>query len=252
MRRLLEISCYSVSCAIKAQQGGADRAELCAGRLEGGTTPAYGSLVAARELLSIPVFPILRPRGGDFCYSRQEFAEMKSDLALMRELGFPGVVTGMLTEYGQIDLARMQEIMALAGDMSVTFHRAFDMGADPMLMLQQLTDLGVDRILTSGQRDTAEQGLPLLEKLLAATQGPIILPGSGIRLSNMQLFLDAGATELHSSASHAVPSNMRYRQPGVSMNRDGGMDEYARVEVDAAVVTQMKALMRDTAHDPLA
>ncbi|MGL4270078.1 MAG: copper homeostasis protein CutC, partial [Plesiomonas sp.] len=170
---------------------------------------------------------------------------------LMRELGFPGVVTGMLTEDGQIDLPRMHDIMQLAGDMSVTFHRAFDMGADPMLMLQQLTDLGVDRILTSGQRDTAEQGLPLLEKLLTATRGPVILPGSGIRLNNMALFLQAGATELHSSASHTVPSGMRYRQPGVSMNRDGGMDEFARVEVDAAVVSQMKALMRDTVRDPL-
>lgn len=244
MHRVLEISCYSVSCALRAEKAGADRVELCAGRLEGGTTPAYGSLISARDQLTIPVFPILRPRGGDFCYSQQEFEEMKSDLSLMRELGYPGVVLGMLNENGGLDSARMQTLLGLAGTMEITFHRAFDMCADPMLMLQQLTDLGVSRILTSGQRDTAELGLPLLQTLWAKTvntHGPIILPGSGIRLGNMQTFIQAGAHEIHSSASHTVPSPMRYHQPGVNMSRDSGADEFARVEVDPDAVSQMKA-----------
>ncbi|MGL5007718.1 MAG: copper homeostasis protein CutC [Plesiomonas sp.] len=243
MHRILEISCYSVSCALQAEKAGADRVELCAGRLEGGTTPAYGSLISARDQLTIPVFPILRPRGGDFCYSQQEFEEMKSDLSLMRELGYPGVVLGMLNENGELDSVRIQTLLGLAGTMEITFHRAFDMCADPLLMLQQLTDLGVSRILTSGQRDTAELGLPLLQILweqTAKTNGPIILPGSGIRLNNIHTFIQAGASEIHSSASHAVPSPMRYHQPGVNMSRDSGADEFMRIEVDPYTVRQMK------------
>jgi copper homeostasis protein len=162
----LEVCCYSVDCAITAAQSGADRIELCAGQREGGLTPSYGALRGAREKVAIPVHPIVRPRGGDFCYSATEFAAIKYDIEQIREMGFPGVVVGALNEEGHIDLPKMREIMAAAQGMAVTFHRAFDMCLNPYIALEQLTELGVSRILTSGQQQTAENGLRLLRELL--------------------------------------------------------------------------------------
>ena len=137
----LEICCYSVDCAITAELAGADRIELCASQSEGGLTPSFGSLRQARERVTIPVHPIVRPRGGDFCYSAVDFEIMKNDVAQIREMGFAGVVIGMLDDEGHIDLARMREVMKLSGDMAVTFHRAFDMCQNPMVALEQLTQL---------------------------------------------------------------------------------------------------------------
>lgn len=239
----LEVCCYSLACAEAAQAAGADRIELCASQQDGGITPSYGTLVGCREQVSIPVHPIIRPRGGDFCYSDSEFALMKRDLALVRDLGFPGAVIGLLDEEGHIDLHRMRQLMTLAGPMAITFHRAFDMCANPMLALAQLTDLGVARILTSGQQQSAETGLPLLRQLHQASQGPLIMAGAGVRLSNLHKFVEIGLHEVHTSAGHCVPSTMRYRKAGVSMSHAEN-DEFCHYCVDSGMVEAMKAALQ--------
>lgn len=239
----LEVCCYGIDCALAAEQAGADRVELCAAPAEGGLTPSAGSLMQARKVMTIPVHPIVRPRGGDFCYSANEFSEIKSDLAFIREQGFPGVVVGVLDVDGHIDMARMKEVMTLCEGMNVTFHRAFDLCHSPLMALQQLTDLGVSRILTSGQQQSAESGLALLKELNRKTTGPIIMAGAGVRLSNLQKFIDAGLTELHSSASQRVASPMRYRKAGVSMNTVAETDEFSRTCVDGDMVEAMKTVL---------
>ncbi|MFJ5437943.1 copper homeostasis protein CutC [Pectobacterium brasiliense] len=236
----LEVCCYSVDCAITAAQSGADRIELCAGQREGGLTPSYGALRGAREKVAIPVHPIVRPRGGDFCYSATEFAAIKYDIEQIREMGFPGVVVGALSEEGHIDLPKMREIMVAAQGMAVTFHRAFDMCLNPYIALEQLTELGVSRILTSGQQQTAENGLRLLRELTQASRGPIIMAGSGVRLTNVHKFQQAGIRELHSSAGQWTSSPMRYRKIGVSMCSDTELDEFSHYCVDGDVVEAMK------------
>lgn len=239
----LEVCCYSLACALTAERAGADRIELCTSQPEGGVTPSYGTLIAARELLSVPVYPIVRPRGGDFCYDSYEFNAIKNDVACLRDLGFPGVVIGLLDEEGHIDLARMRQIMALCNGMAVTFHRAFDMCLKPMVALEQLTQLGVARILTSGQQQSAELGLVLLRDLVRATQGPVIMAGGGIRLTNLQKFIDIGIQEVHSSAGSSMASPVRFRKAGVSLCADPEFDEFSRYCVDADVVAAMKSAL---------
>lgn len=236
----LEVCCYSVDCALTAESAGADRIELCASPSEGGVTPSFGSLKLAREQVTIPVHPIVRPRGGDFCYGAVDFDIIKNDIAQIRDMGFAGVVVGMLDDEGHIDLPRMREIMQLSGAMAVTFHRAFDMCQNPMTALDQLTQLGVARILTSGQQQSAELGLPLLRDLSSASKGPVIMAGAGVRLSNLHKFLEIGIKELHSSAGHTVPSTMRYRKAGVTMCSDTECDEFSYYCVDGEMVESMK------------
>jgi copper homeostasis protein len=237
---LLEICCYGIDCAVTAEQAGADRIELCSAPKEGGLTPSAGVLRQVRQKVSIPVHPIIRPRGGDFCYTDGEFATMLEDIVFVRELGFPGLVIGMLDEDGNIDLPRMEKVMQAAEGMAVTFHRAFDMCHHPLQAFEQLAELGVARILTSGQQQTAETGISLLRELKQHSRAPIIMAGAGVRLSNVSKFVANGIEELHSSAGHSVPSPMRYRKAGVSMSADAEADEFNRYCVDADVVAAMK------------
>lgn len=236
----LEVCCYSADCALKAELAGADRIELCSNRQEGGTTPSLGMLDWVAQRVSIPVHPIIRPRGGDFCYSESEFEIIQRDIDLIRDLGFPGIVIGILTEDGHIDIERMSQVLEKAKGLSITFHRAFDMCANPILALNQLTELGVDRILTSGQQQTAEVGLPLIRTLVQQSQGPVIMPGGGIRLTNIHKFIDAGVQEVHTTAGQVMPSAMRYRKAGVSMNSSSEGDEFEQFRVDSDMVTAMK------------
>ncbi|CDL87462.1 copper homeostasis protein CutC [Xenorhabdus cabanillasii] len=240
----LEICCYSISCALVAQEAGADRIELSAGPLEGGLTPSAGALQQSLQCLSIPVHPIVRPRGGDFCYDKLDFEVMKNDVSLIRDMGFPGVSFGVLDEEGKVDMLRMRQLMALAGNMAVTFHRAFDMCCDPLNALEKLTDLGVKRILTSGQQNSAELGLHLLKELSQASRGPSIMPGAGVRASNISKFLEIGVTEVHSSAGKIVSSKMNYRKAGVSMSSENSeIGEYSHYSVDPELVESMKGVM---------
>ena len=240
---ILEICCYSMECARTAQQNGADRIELCSAPKEGGLTPSLGVLRSVRQHISIPVNPIIRPRGGDFCYTEGEFAAMLDDIAMVRELGFSGLVTGILDADGDVDMPRMEKIMIAAGSLQVTFHRAFDMCANPLNTLKKLADLGIARVLTSGQKSDAAQGLTKIMELITQPGAPIIMAGAGVRASNLSLFLDAGVQEVHSSAGVWLASPMRYRTSGLSMSSDAQADEYSRYAVDGAAVAEMKAII---------
>ncbi|MGV7092933.1 copper homeostasis protein CutC [Siccibacter turicensis] len=240
---LLEICCYGLTCAKVAQQAGADRIELCSAPKEGGLTPSAGVLKAVRKEVTLPVHPIVRPRGGDFCYSQAEFSTMLDDIAFLRDLGFPGLVIGMLNEEGGVDRDKMQQVMRAAPGMAITFHRAFDMCTNPLIVLEELTDLGVARILTSGQQASAEKGISLITELKQRSRAPIIMAGAGVRLNNLETLIAAGVDELHSSAGRYTPSPMRYRHAGVSMSADTDADEYSRYEVDPQAVTAMKAAL---------
>ena len=231
---LLEICCYSMECAHTAQQNGADRIELCSAPKEGGLTPSLGVLRSVRQHISIPVNPIIRPRGGDFCYTDGEFAAMLDDIAM---------VTGILDADGDVDMPRMEKIMVAAGPLHVTFHRAFDMCANPLNALKKLADLGIARVLTSGQKSDAAQGLTKIMELIAQVDAPIIMAGAGVRASNLSLFLNAGVQEVHSSAGVWLASPMRYRNSGLSMSSDAQADEYSRYAVDGAAVAEMKAII---------
>ncbi|MBI6529655.1 copper homeostasis protein CutC [Proteus vulgaris] len=246
----LEICCFGAECALVAERAGADRIELCTSPSEGGITPSFGMLRQVRDLVHIPVHPIIRPRGGDFCYTQADFSAMKNDISLIRDMGFPGAVVGLLNEEGHIDLPKMQILMELAGPLAITFHRAFDMCINPLLGLEQLTQLGVSRILTSGQQANAELGLPLLRILNEKTKGPVIMAGAGVRLSNIQKFLDAGLKEIHSSAGKVAPSTMIYRKAGVTMSSDSEVDEFTHYCVDEDTVEAMKDIM--SIYTPLA
>ncbi|WP_413738647.1 copper homeostasis protein CutC [Sodalis sp. RH21] len=248
----LEVCCYSLECALTAEQAGADRIELCSAPKEGGLTPSYGTLKLVREKVALPVHPIVRPRGGDFCYNQSEFDTILSDLARVREMGFPGVVVGVLDAEGHIDLPRMQRIMSQCDGLAVTFHRAFDMCFNPYQALKQLTELGVARILTSGQQQNAEIGLALLRELTNQSRGPIIMAGAGVRLTNLHKFQQIGIRELHSSAKQVVPSGMRYRKAGVSMSIDSEADEFTQYCVDGDMVAAMKHALTlpSPAHRP--
>ena len=240
---LLEICCYSQASAEIAQLNGADRIELCAAPKEGGLTPSHGVMRLVRETVTIPVHPIVRPRGGDFCYTDDEFSAMLDDVRLIKTLGFPGVVIGVLDEEGNVDIPRMGQIMHAAQGMAVTFHRAFDMCQNPYEAVDKLGDLGISRILTSGQKASAEKGLSLITELKHRSGVPIIMAGAGVRASNLHMFLDAGVEEVHSSAGMWIPSPMRYRQQGLSMSSDAQSDEYLRYCVDGEIVAEMKAMI---------
>lgn len=240
---ILEVCCYSMECSLEAQRSGADRIELCAAPQEGGLTPSLGVLKSVRDVVTIPVHPIIRPRGGDFCYTAGEFAAMLDDVAAVKELGFPGLVIGILDADGQVDRVRMEKIMTAAGTLAVTFHRAFDMCADPRQASAELSELGVQRILTSGQQASAEKGISLIRELIARSDTPIIMAGAGVRAANLSVFLQAGVKEVHSSAGQWLPSPMRFRNPGLSMSTDADADEYLRYAVNGEAVAEMKQII---------
>ncbi len=227
----IEICANSVASCVEAQKGGAYRVELCAAIPEGGTTPSYGEMFVARELLDIKLNVIIRPRGGDFLYSEIEHKAMLKDIEAAREIGVDGVVIGCLTAEGDIDMVRNRELIEAAGDMSVTFHRAFDKCRDPKEALEQIIELGCDRILTSGQKPKAEQGVPLLKELVKqAGDRIIIMPGSGVNEDNISYIAsETGASEFHLSARVPVQSGMTYRNEEVSMGATNiSIDEFVK------------------------
>lgn len=205
-----EICANGVESCLAAQDGGADRVELCAAIPEGGTTPSYGEIQVARRLLTqTRLHVIIRPRGGNFVYSALEAERMAMDIAMCRRLGVDGVVFGCLTREGDIDMALCQRLMQEAQGMSTTFHRAFDRTRAPRQAMEDIIRLGFDRVLTSGQKPTAEEGIALLEELNRQAQGRIILlAGSGINEENIQKIQRAtGISEFHFSAREPVGLN---------------------------------------------
>ncbi|MGB3851802.1 MAG: copper homeostasis protein CutC [Tunicatimonas sp.] len=226
----LEVCVDSVASAMNAERGGASRVELCDNLFEGGTTPSAGCIAVVRENVSIGLQVIIRPRGGDFLYDEQEVAVMQHDIRVAKEYGADGVVIGALTPQGRIDQTITRRLIELARPMNVTFHRAFDMAADPGQALEDLIALGVDRILTSGQQATAWEGVALIESLVKQAAGRIIImPGGGINEHNIQaLVRQTGVSECHVSGRTTEASPMQFQNHHVYMGGALRVPEYER------------------------
>lgn len=235
----LEIAVFNIHSAIIAAEAGADRIELCENPFDGGTTPSYGTLKTVREKVSIPVFPIIRPRGGDFLYNQEEFEVMTKDVQLCKELGFEGVVIGLLNANGSINTNRTKKLVELAYPLEVTFHRAFDRAAQSLLALEDIIGCGCQRILTSGQVPNAFEGKELIRQLVEkAEERIIIMPGSGVRASNIaQLAAVTGVTELHSSARKMVPSAMQFHPSSMKETLDNILPDEQEIRLMKANVS---------------
>ena len=242
---MVEVCANGVESCLAAQEGGADRVELCAGIPEGGTTPSYGEIqVARRVLTSTRLHVIIRPRGGDFLYSDLEVERMAADIAVCRELGVDGVVFGCLKADGTLDMDKNRYLMQCSHGMSVTLHRAFDRAADPVQALEDAIALGFDRILTSGQQPKAIQGVELLAQLHRQAAGRIILmAGSGVTEENIRDIREAtGLTEFHFSAREPHPSAMQYVNPNLYMGRPGANEaalDYTTARRVAATIARL-------------
>ncbi|MEZ4835605.1 MAG: copper homeostasis protein CutC [Caldilineaceae bacterium] len=234
----LEVCVDSVAGAVAAQDGGAVRVELCDNLIEGGTTPSAGTIALARRHIDIGLNVIIRPQGGDFCYSDVEFEVMRYDVEEAKRLGTDGVVIGVLTPDGDIDVDRVRALIDVARPLSVTFHRAFDVCRDPFAALETLIDLGVDRVLTSGQEPTTLEGADLIAELVRrAGDRIIIMAGGGINERNVdKIIAQTGVKEIHVSARSSVDSAMTYRNTRVFMGGELRPPEYSRKTTDAARV----------------
>ena len=233
--RIIEICANSAQSCVEAEAGGAKRVELCAGIPEGGTTPSYGEIRMAQALTSsINIHVIIRPRGGDFLYTPVEIESMLLDIEMCKQLQVQGVVFGCLTKEGDIDVPLMRRLIEAAKPLSVTCHRAFDVCRDPFIALEQLIELGCDRILTSGQQADAVKGIPLIAALVKQAAGRIIImPGCGVRENNIALIeKETGAKEFHTSARRIVYSRMEYRNEQVPMGSNVVSSEFESVETD--------------------
>jgi len=235
----IEICAGSLRSALAAQQGGAYRVELCDNLKEGGTTPSFGQIALARKYLNLKLYPIIRPRGGDFLYDEPEFEIMKKDIEQCQKLGCDGVVFGVLKADGQIDKERCRELKQAAGNLGTTFHRAFDRCRDPFQALEEIIEMGFERILTSGLEISAIKGASLISKLIKqANNRIIIMPGAGIRPDNLkQLMQLTGASEYHTSAKSIVKSEMVFKD----VKTGNYNDEFLTEQTDCNIV---KALVK--------
>lgn len=241
----IEVCAYSLESCLAAQGAGANRVELCAAMYDGGTTPPAGMIRLARELLNIELYVMIRPRGGDFLYSELEFRQMKEDLSFAKSCGADGVVIGLLDEEGRVDVVRTRELVELAAPMKVTFHRAFDMTADYHRALEDVICSGCYRILTSGQSNTAPEGIGVLQELVRESAGRIrIMAGSGVSGDNARLLAATGIDALHLSGKSSRDSLMKYRNPSVFMGGVPGIPEYEIVYSDREKVSQVVQLFK--------
>jgi copper homeostasis protein len=215
---LLEICCFNLESALIAQRAGAHRIELCADAAAGGTTQSFGVIKTVKERISLPLYPIIRPRGGDFFFNDEEFEVMMNDVLLCKQIGCDGIVTGVMHQNGTIDKKRCARLAQLAYPMGVTIHRVFDWVENALQALEDVINMGCERILTSGLKPTAMEGAELIRELiLQANNRIIIMPGSGIRSSNIMKIADKTmAEEYHSSARTLLKSNMNYINEGMN------------------------------------
>ena len=232
MSKVVEICTASLASALAAQAGGAHRIELCQNLEQGGITPSYGLIKQVLAEVSLPVFVLIRPRPGGFVYSAAELAIMRADIALCRDLGCAGVVLGALDAAGRVARADCQALIEQAGPLGITFHRAFDVCADQAQALEEIIDLGCQRVLTSGGQPSAEAAQPQLAALVTQAAGRIaIMPGAGITASNIRtLAASTGAQEFHASAKRTVPP-----EPSA------GLFAAAQWQTDAALVAELVA-----------
>lgn len=223
----MEVCCYNLESAVIAGDCGADRIELCDNSYQGGTTPSFGTIKTALSEVPVGVSVMIRPRGGDFLYSQREIGSMLHDIALVKDLGAEGVVFGCLRPDGYLDTTAMSELIRAAKPLKITLHRAFDLTKDPIRSLQEAISLGVDRILTSGQCQSAGEGMALIKELVNKAASEVaIMPGAGINEQNLKEVLNYTNTrEFHVSAKEWRTSLMEYRTPSISMGQRG-LDEY--------------------------
>ncbi len=233
-----EVCVDSIAGIRAAREAGAERVELCADLLEGGTTPSLGTILVARKLADIKLHVMIRPRGGDFLYDEDEIATMEADIASAKSAGADGVVFGVLMRDGRVDGELTERLIARARPASVTFHRAFDMTPEPLIALETLIELGVDRILTSGQEPTAYEGAERIAELVkAAVDRVIVMPGGGITPRNIgRIAAITGASEIHFAARVPTPSAMRFRRPDMYMGGELRPAEYDRLDTSATAV----------------
>jgi copper homeostasis protein len=240
---IYEICVDSVEGVRAAKAAGADRVELCADLLEGGTTPSRGMMREARKVQGIRLHVIIRPRGGDFLFDDDEFSVMQADIETAKAEGADGVVIGLLTPDGAVDAPRTKELIARARPLAVTFHRAFDMTTDPFAALEALIGLGVERILTSGQEATVLEGLPLIAELIGRAKNRIIImPGGGITARNVERIVAAAKPrEIHFAALAPITSGMRQRREHVFMGGELRPPEYDRLATSPATIRSVMA-----------
>jgi copper homeostasis protein len=243
---LLEICCGSIDDAIQAEQGGADRVELCSALFLGGLTPSLGTLQEAKKRLDIPVMMMIRPRGGGFCYTEAEMSSMERDAEAAVANGADGIVFGILLPDGRIDIERTRRLRKLAGDRQSVFHRAFDVTPDPFRALDELIGLGMTRVLTSGQKNSVPEGADLIKRLIDHAAGRIeILPGSGIATHNIRDIVQrTGCRQVHMTAWKTATDTSTHANQEVTF---GGAlyppeDRYA--VTDEKLVQQLLAALR--------
>ena len=244
MSLLIEVCVDSVESAAAAELGGAARVELCDDLIEGGTTPSFGMIEVVRERVAIGLHVLIRPRGGDFCYSDAEFEVMVRDIAAARRLGVDGVVLGLLHPDGSVDEPRTHLLVEAARPLGVTFHRAFDVTRDTVESLEALIRIGVERVLTSGSAKRALEGIPAIAALVRQSAGRIVvLAGGGIDEGNAgRIVIETGVGEIHLTASVPREGRIRYRNDGVSFRKPFPSDEYVRSVTDAERIKRIVEL----------
>ena len=242
MDYIIEIATTDFTTTKWAVEGGADRIELCAALSDGGTTPSFGTIKKCRENFDVALFPIIRPRGGDFLYTEEEFSIMVSDVLVCKELGCDGVVVGLLKEDGNLDIEKTRKLVEAAYPLEVTFHRAFDRCIDPVKGLEQLIEAGCQRVLTSGQQPSAIDGAALIADLIKqADERIIIMPGSGVREDNIRhLAAETGAVEFHSSLRSKSDIEMKFIHPSFSKE-----DSYTNPHIDLHAVKALRKALKN-------
>ncbi len=241
----IEVVAYNIDSAFRAQEGGADRIELCDSPGDGGNTPSYGVVEALRPHITMDIYAMVRPRGGDFLYSTYEFHAMKRDILAFQKLSVDGVVLGILTPDGRIDKKRCKTLIDLARPLKVTIHRAFDMTRDPFEALEDCIEAGFDRILTSGQKAKAFEAVDLIAELVKKANGRIsIMPGSGVNESNVvELIQKTGVKEVHFSASAMKDSEMQFQNKSIAGLGSEPGAEYKLRTVNTQMVKNIRALI---------
>jgi copper homeostasis protein len=234
---ILEICAATIQSAINAETAGAHRIELCSELAVGGITPSFGMIQEVLKQVSIPVFVLIRSRSGNFTYSEDEFEIIKADIIQCKKMGCAGIVSGVLNKDQTIDLVRTKELVELSKPLPFTFHRAFDWVPNPTEALENLIEIGVQRVLTSGQSATAEEGIEILIQLHQQANNRIqVLPGGGINENNVKLFKNAGFTEIHASASALVQET---EIPKITMNSPKFFQENKVYESNAEIICRI-------------
>ena len=246
MNYKLEIATTDFAGTQAAVNGGADRIELCSGLSEGGLTPSFGLIKHCRQNFNLPIFPIIRPRSGDFLYNDDEFGIIKNEIALCKELGCDGIVVGLLKKDGRVDKKRLTTVVEKAYPMEVTFHRAFDRCINPFEAMEEIIEAGCQRILTSGQQRTAMEGAELIKKLIEIANNRItIMPGSGVKKENIKSLAEiTNAEEFHASLRDTIKSKMDFLHASFS---DAGNYEHPGILEDEvrAVKEELKQLLKN-------